>query len=166
MKSSRLGAGGMGEVYKARDARLDRMVAIKISKTEFSERFEREARALAALNHPRICTLHDIGQNYLVSEYVEGEPLQGPVPLHTALEYAAQICEALKVAHAKKITHRDLKPANILVNKQGVKLLDFGLAKVDKSDAVAEETLTLALTSQGQILGTLQYAAPWSLVFK
>jgi serine/threonine protein kinase len=86
-----------------------------VSKEEFSERFEREARAIAALNHPRICTLHDVGPNYLVFEYVEGEPLKGPLPLEKALEYAAQICDALDAAHSKKITHRDLKPANILL---------------------------------------------------
>jgi serine/threonine protein kinase len=152
-----LGAGGMGELYRARDARLDRIVAIKVSKTEFSERFEREARAVAALNHPCVRTLHDIGPNYLVFEYVDGETLKGPVPLDTALRYAVQICEALRAAHVKKIIHRDLKPANILVTKQGMKLLLFGLAKIDKPGAIAEETLTLALTSQGQILGTLQY---------
>lgn len=158
-----LGAGGMGEVYRGRDARLDRIVAIKVSKSEFSERFEREARAVAALNHPNVCTLHDIGPNYLVFEYVEGETLKGPLPLDTALRYAAQICEALRAAHAKKIIHRDLKPANILVTGQGVKLLDFGLAKIDKTEPVAEETLTQALTSQGQILGTLQYMSPEQL---
>src|SRR6266436_4855495 len=113
-----IGEGGMGEVYKACDTRLDRIVALKISKQEFSERFEREARAVAALNHPYICTLHDVGSNYLVFEYVEGQPLKGPLPLEKALEYAAQICDALDAAHSKKITHRDLKPANILVTKQ------------------------------------------------
>ena len=112
-----IGEGGMGEVYRARDTRLDRIVAIKTSKQEFSERFEREARAVAALNHPLICTLHDIGPNYLVFEFVEGEPLKGPLPLDKALDYAAQICDALDAAHSKKIIHRDLKPANILVTK-------------------------------------------------
>src|SRR6185437_9072880 len=99
-----IGAGGMGEVYKARDTRLDRIVAVKVSKTEFSERFEREARAVAALNHSNICTLHDVGPNYLVMEYIEGSPLKGPLPLNQALLYAAQICDALDAAHAKKIT--------------------------------------------------------------
>src|ERR1700681_4578257 len=155
-----IGAGGMGDVYKARDTRLDRIVAIKISKKEFSERFEREARAVAALNHPRICTLHDVGPNYLVFEYVEGQPLKGPLPLEKAMEYAAQICDALDAAHSKKITHRDLKPANILVTKQGIKLLDFGLAKFEKPVAVPQETVTMALTSEGQILGTLLYMSP------
>src|ERR1700694_4975097 len=123
-----IGAGGMGEVYKARDTRLDRIIAIKVSKTEFSERFEREARAVAALSHPNICTLHDVGTNYLVMEYIEGSPLKGPLPLDQALRYASQICDALDAAHQKGITHRDLKPANILVTKSGIKLLDFGLA--------------------------------------
>jgi serine/threonine protein kinase/Tol biopolymer transport system component len=160
---SSIGEGGMGEVWKARDTRLDRIVAIKVSKQEFTERFEREARAVAALNHPRICTLHDVGPNYLVFEYVEGEPLKGPLPLEKALEYAAQICDALDAAHSKKITHRDLKPANILVTRQGIKLLDFGLAKIDKPVAIAQETVTMALTSQGQILGTLLYMSPEQL---
>src|SRR6267378_4395973 len=124
-----IGAGGMGEVWKARDTRLDRIVAIKTSKTEFSERFEREARAVAALNHSNICTLHDVGPNYLVMEYIEGTPLKGPLPVDQVLKYGVQICDALDAAHKKGITHRDLKPANILVTKQGLKLLDFGLAK-------------------------------------
>src|SRR5713226_488244 len=124
-----IGSGGMGDVYKARDTRLDRIVAVKVSKTEFSERFEREARAVAALNHPNICQLYDVGANYLVMEYIEGTPLKGPLPLDQALKFAAQICDALDAAHKKGITHRDLKPANILVTKAGVKLLDFGLAK-------------------------------------
>ena len=115
---SSIGEGGMGEVWKARDTRLDRIVAIKISKQEFSERFEREARAVAALNHPHICQIYDVGPNYLVFEYVEGAPLRGPLPLEKALEYAAQICEGLDAAHSKKITHRDLKPANILITKK------------------------------------------------
>src|SRR5215467_4202268 len=124
-----IGAGGMGEVWRARDTRLDRTVAIKVSHEQFSERFEREARAVAALNHPHICTLHDVGPNYLVMEYVEGAPLKGPLPLEKAIEYAGQILDALDAAHQKGIIHRDLKPANILVTKQGIKLLDFGLAK-------------------------------------
>ena len=129
-----IGAGGMGEVYKARDIRLDRIVALKTSKTEFSERFEREARAVAALNHPNICTLYDVGSNYLVMEYIEGTPLKGPLPVDQALKYAVQICDALDAAHRKGITHRDLKPANILVTKAGIKLLDFGLAKLGPAD--------------------------------
>jgi eukaryotic-like serine/threonine-protein kinase len=158
-----IGAGGMGDVYKARDTRLDRTVAIKVSKEQFSERFEREARAVAALNHPNICTLYDVGPSYLVMEFVEGAQLKGPLPLEKTVEYAGQILDALDAAHRKGITHRDLKPANILVTKQGIKLLDFGLAKqagpLNESDA----TLTEALTGQGQIVGTLQYMAPEQL---
>src|SRR5713101_4133043 len=109
-----IGSGGMGEVYKARDTRLDRIVAVKVSKTEFSERFEREARMIATLNHPHICQLYDVGPNYLVMEYIEGTPLKGPLPLDQALKFAAQICDALDGAHPKSVTHRDLKPGNIL----------------------------------------------------
>ena len=116
---SLLGKGGMGEVYKARDSRLNRDVAVKVSSAEFSERFEREARAVAALNHPHICTLYDVGPNYLVMEYIEGEPLKGPLPVEQVLKYAVQICDALAAAHRKGITHRDLKPGNILVTKAG-----------------------------------------------
>lgn len=124
-----IGAGGMGEVYKARDTRIDRPVALKVSKQEFSQRFEREARTIASLNHTHICQLYDVGPNYLVMELVEGQPLKGPLPLDKILAYAAQILEALDAAHKKSIVHRDLKPANIVVTKQGIKLLDFGLAK-------------------------------------
>src|SRR5689334_2469940 len=124
------GAGGMGEVYKARDTRLNRTVAVKVSRERFGERFEREARAIAALNHPHICTLFDVGPDYLVMEFVEGRPIEGPLPLKTALPFAAQIAGALHAAHSKGVIHRDLKPGNILVTKAGVKLLDFGLAKV------------------------------------
>src|SRR6202049_2687427 len=125
-----IGKGGMGEVYRDHDPRLKRDVAIKVSAAQFSERFEREAQAIAALNHSNICQLYDVGPNYLVMEYIEGTPLKGPLPLDQALKYAAQICDALEAAHKKGITHRDLKPANILITKQGTKLLDFGLAKV------------------------------------
>jgi Tol biopolymer transport system component/predicted Ser/Thr protein kinase len=155
-----IGEGGMGEVYKARDTRLDRVVALKVSKSEFSKRFEREARAVAALNHPNICTLHDVGPNYLVMEYIEGTPLKGPLPLDQALKYAAQICDALDAAHKKNITHRDLKPANILITRQGIKLLDFGLAKAGPVVKADEATMTMALTGKGQILGTLPYMSP------
>ena len=155
-----IGAGGMGEVYKARDTRLDRTVAIKTSKVEFTERFEREAQAVAALNHPNICTLHDVGPNYLVMEFIDGQPIKGPLPIDKILQYAAQICDALHAAHSKGITHRDLKPANILLTKQGIKLLDFGLAKRTELKPVNDETLTLALTGEGVILGTPQYMAP------
>jgi Tol biopolymer transport system component/predicted Ser/Thr protein kinase len=160
---SPLGAGGMGEVYKARDTRLDRIVAIKVSQEKFSERFEREARAVAALNHPHICQLYDVGSNYLVMEFVAGAPLQGPLPLEKAVEFAGQLLDALDAAHRRGITHRDLKPGNILVTKTGIKLLDFGLAKQSAPVKEADTTLTAALTSQGQILGTLQYMSPEQL---
>ena len=150
----------MGDVYRARDSRLDRIVAVKVSKENFSERVEREARAAAALNHHHICTLYDVGPNFLVMEYVEGTPLAGPLPLETALKYAAQICEALEAAHKKGVTHRDLKPANIMVTKSGgVKLLDFGLAKL-KPAIVGSDAATMALTGVGQIVGTLNYMSP------
>jgi len=167
-----LGAGGMGEVYKARDTRLDRIVAVKISNQQFSERFEREAHAVASLNHPHVCTLHDIGPNYLVMEYVEGTVLRGPLPVAQALNYAVQICDALDAAHKKGIVHRDLKPANILVTKSGIKLLDFGLAKVAVSKAAksgqsagppADATLEMALTGKNEIVGTLFYMSPEQL---
>jgi predicted Ser/Thr protein kinase len=150
----------MGEVYRARDTRLNRIVAIKISKEHFSERFGNEARAVAALNHPHICQLYDVGPNYLVMEFIDGAPLKGPLPIGQAVEYAGQILDALDAAHRKGITHRDLKPANILVSKQGIKLLDFGLAKQTVPLTDAEATLTQAMTSKGQILGTLQYMSP------
>ena len=150
----------MGDVYRARDTRLDRIVAVKVSKENFSERVEREARAAAALNHPHICTLHDVGPNFLVMEYVEGTPLTGPLPLKSALRYAAQICEALEAAHKKGVTHRDLKPANIMVTKSGgVKLLDFGLARLSPA-TVGGDAATMALTGVGQIVGTLNYMSP------
>ena len=158
-----IGKGGMGEVWKARDTRLGRDVAIKISSEQFSERFEREARAIAALNHPNICHLYDVGPNYLVMELVEGTPLRGPLPLQKAIEYSGQILDALDAAHRKGIAHRDLKPANILVTKQGIKLLDFGLAKVAGPLKETDATLTQALTSNGQIVGTLQYMSPEQL---
>src|ERR1700686_3731228 len=137
-----IGAGGMGEGYKARDTRLDRVVAVKIAKREFSERFEREARAVSSLNHPHICQLYDVGPNYLIFEYVEGAPLKGPLRVDKAIEYAGQLLDALDAAHRKGITHRDLKPQNILVIKQGIKVLDFGLARVAASPD--DPTLTLA----------------------
>src|SRR5262250_2669714 len=128
--TAEIGAGGMGVVYRARDSRLGRDVAIKVSAERFSDRFEREARAVAALNHPNICTLHDVGPNYLVMEYVDGESPKGPLPLEEALRIARQIADALEAAHEKGIVHRDLKPANIKVKPDGtVKVLDFGLAK-------------------------------------
>src|ERR1700738_2257221 len=142
-----IGKGGMGEVYRARDTRLNREVAVKVSAEKFTERFEREARAVAALNHPNICHLYDVGPNYLVMEYIEGQPLKGPPPMEKAVEYSGQILDALDAAHRKSITHRDLKPANILVTKQGIKLLDFGLAKQSGPLAQVDVTLTAALTS-------------------
>src|SRR5215468_2678711 len=125
-----IGAGGMGEVYRARDSRLGRYVAIKVATERFSDRFEREAQAIAALNHPNICQLYDVGPNYLVMELIDGTPLKGPLPPELAVVYGGQILDALDAAHKKGITHRDLKPGNILVTASGVKLLDFGLAKI------------------------------------
>lgn len=178
---SAIGAGGMGEVYRARDTRLDRIVAIKIlpdqhaGKPELRERFEREARAVAALNHAHICVLHDIGHqngtNYLVMEYLEGETLaqrltKGPLPLAQVFKHAIEIADALDKAHRKGITHRDLKPGNIMLTKSGAKLLDFGLAKLTQNGSVSSATLserataTDPISAQGMILGTLQYMAP------
>ncbi len=161
---ARIGAGGMGQVYRARDTRLRREVAIKVSTERFSERFEREARAVAALNHPNICTIHDVGPNYIVMELVEGEAPQGPLPLELALNYARQIGAALEAAHEKGITHRDLKPANIKIKPDGVvKVLDFGLAKIDMTGSEQSEdspTLSMAATQAGLILGTAGYMSP------
>src|SRR6266704_631589 len=141
---SPLGAGGMGEVYRARDTRLDRTVAVKIlpahlsDNPEAKQRFEREARVISSLNHPHICVLHDVGTQdgtaYLVMEYVQGESLdarllKGPLPLKQALECGVQICDALEKAHRAGIVHRDLKPGNVMLTATGAKLLDFGLAK-------------------------------------
>ena len=162
---SRIGKGGMGEVWKARDPRLNRDVAIKISAQQFTDRFEREAHAIAALNHPNICTLYDVGPNYLVMELVEGPTLgeriaEGPIPLDEALVIAKQIADALEAAHEKTIVHRDLKPANVKIKPDGsVKVLDFGLAK---SGGIAELTSDspTALTVAGMILGTAGYMSP------
>jgi len=155
----------MGQVWKARDTRLDRIVAVKVSQERFSDRFEREARTIAALSHPHICTLFDVGPDYLVMEYLEGRTLRGPLPLKTALQYAVQAAEALHAAHARGVIHRDLKPGNILVTKDGIKLLDFGLAKVAAQSPVADLTATIAepLTKENSIVGTLQYMAPEQL---
>jgi Tol biopolymer transport system component/predicted Ser/Thr protein kinase len=162
---SRIGAGGMGEVWKAHDPRLDRIVAIKTSSAHFSDRFEREARAIAALNHPHICQLYDVGPDYLVMEYIEGKPLAGPLPLAEVLRLGMQIADALAAAHRSGIVHRDLKPANILLTKSGVKVLDFGLARIEPSGVTggSDEALTQAFTQQGAIVGTLQYMAPEQL---
>jgi serine/threonine protein kinase len=158
-----IAAGGMGEVHRATDTRLNREVAIKVSTAHFSERFAQEASVIASLNHPHICHLYDVGPNYLVMELVEGTPLRGPLPLKQALDYAGQVLDALDTAHRKGIVHRDLKPGNILVTKQGIKLLDFGLAKRSGPLQESDATLTAALTGKGQILGTLQYMSPEQL---
>jgi serine/threonine-protein kinase len=165
-----IGAGGMGEVYRARDPRMGREVAIKLSAERFSDRFEREVRAVAALNHPNICHIYDVGPNYLVLELVEGPTLahrikQSAIPLDEALPIARQIADALEAAHEKGIIHRDLKPANIKVKPDGtVKVLDFGLAKVAQAsageDPEASPTVTLQGTVAGQLLGTPSYMAP------
>lgn len=156
-----VGTGGMGTVYRARDTRLNRTVAIKLSDARFSDRFEREARAVAALNHPHICTLYDVGPNYLVMEYVEGEPLAGPIPVSQALRLAIQMADALTAAHAKGIIHRDLKPGNVLVTKSGVKILDFGLAKMEETAAEEDSDATLPpRTEEGMIVGTTAYMSP------
>jgi len=160
-----IGRGGMGEVWRARDPRLGRDVAIKVSAQQFTDRFEREARAIAALNHPNICTLHDVGPNYLVMELIEGPTLadriaQGPIPLEEALAIARQITDALEAAHDKGIVHRDLKPANIKVKPDGsVKVLDFGLAKSAEQVELTENSPTM-LSVAGTILGTAAYMAP------
>ncbi|HEY6548724.1 MAG TPA: protein kinase, partial [Vicinamibacteria bacterium] len=153
-----LGAGGMGDVYKARDTRLGRTVALKISKEKFEERFRNEALAVASLNHPHICTVFDVGPDYLVMEHVEGKTLRGPLPVAEALRLALQIADALEHAHRHGIVHRDLKPSNILVTKQGVKVLDFGLAK--RLPAALGGTNELTLTAEGTILGTPANMAP------
>jgi serine/threonine-protein kinase len=161
-----IGAGGMGEVYKARDRRLGRTVAIKTLNGEHGDRFEREARAIAALNHPNICALYDVGASplgvgYLVMEFIEGAPLAGPLTPETAMRYALQIADALSAAHAKGITHRDLKPANILVTPSGIKLLDFGLALLSRDQpAATDATATIGMTQAGTILGTAAYMSP------
>ena len=188
---SPLGAGGMGEVYKAKDTRLDRTVAIKVlpahvaSSPEARQRFEREARAVSSLNHPHICTLHDVGHqdgvDFLVLELLEGQTLadrlvKGPLPVDQALRHGIEIAGALAAAHRRGIVHRDLKPANIMLAKSGVKLLDFGLAKQGPGGAVVEimaapgglsasptATRQKGLTAEGTILGTLHYMAPEQL---
>jgi serine/threonine protein kinase len=178
-----LGAGGMGEVYRARDTRLDRVVAVKVlpahlsAKPELRQRLEREARAVSSLNHPNICTLfdvgHDQGVDYLVMEYLEGETLatrlaRGPLPLADLLRVATEIARALDRAHKSGIVHRDLKPGNIMLTKVGTKLLDFGLAKATgvaaaPSNLTAAPTAMSPLTADGTIVGTFQYMAPEQL---
>src|SRR5512132_3354612 len=180
-----LGAGGMGEVYKARDTRLDRTVAIKVlpqhlsSSSEVRQRFEREAKTISALSHPHICALYDVGNQdgveYLVMELLEGETLagrlaKGALPLEQTLRYGIEIADALDKAHRQGIVHRDLKPGNVMLTKSGVKLLDFGLAKVfappgSTSGLTALPTIagSTPLTQEGTILGTFQYMAPEQL---
>jgi serine/threonine protein kinase/tetratricopeptide (TPR) repeat protein len=180
---SAIGAGGMGEVYRARDTRLDRIVAIKVLPDRFAdnpslrERFVREARTIASLNHPHICTLHDIGNqdgsDFLVMEYLEGETVaqrlaKGPLPLEQVLQYATEIADALDKAYSKGVTHRDLKPGNIMLTSTGSKLLDFGLAKLRREacpPALLSElsTATDTISTPGTILGTFQYMAPEQL---
>ena len=160
-----LGKGGMGEVFRAHDPRTGRDVAIKVAGERFNERFDREVRAVAALNHPNICHLYDVGPNYLVMELVEGEQPKGPLPLDTATGYARQLVAALEEAHDKGITHRDLKPANIKITHDGtVKVLDFGLAKVaapsSAGDPENSPTLSMMATQTGVILGTAAYMPP------
>jgi len=154
----------MGEVYKATDTRLRRTVAIKTLHGTHGDRFEREARAIASLNHPNICQLYDVGPDYLVMEFIEGTPLQGPLPLDLVLRYSLQICDALDAAHRKDITHRDLKPANILVTASGIKLLDFGLALLgrdkDGPETTPDAAATIGMTAAGTILGTAAYMSP------
>ena len=172
---SAIGAGGMGEVYKARDTRLDRSVAVKVlpehiaKREDLRLRFEREARAVASLNHPNICTLFDIGSqdgtSYMVMELMEGETLaarieKGPIPLEQALSYATQIADALDRAHRAGVTHRDVKPANIMLTRDGVKVLDFGLAKSTTAIGPNDATIVASLTTEGSIIGTPQYMAP------
>jgi eukaryotic-like serine/threonine-protein kinase len=171
-----IGAGGMGEVYKARDTRLDRIVAIKVlpehiaKREDLRARFEREARAVASLKHPNICVLHDIGKHdgvgsYMVMEFMEGETLadrigKGALPLDQALKFATQIADALDRAHRAGVTHRDVKPQNIMLTRDGAKVLDFGLAKSSSKPGPTEATLTAVLTTEGAIMGTPQYMAP------
>lgn len=173
-----LGAGGMGEVYRAHDPRLDREVAIKILPSHLNQdsnlraRFEREARAVSGLHHPNICVLYDVGRqdevDFLVMEYLEGETLsarieKGPLPLNEALKIAIAVAGALGAAHRKGIVHRDLKPGNIMLTDTGAKLLDFGLAKYEPPVAAEEETMTTVLTGDAQVVGTLPYMSPEQL---
>jgi Tol biopolymer transport system component/predicted Ser/Thr protein kinase len=160
-----IAAGGMGSVYRARDPRMGREVAIKVAAERFSERFSREVRAVAALNHPNICHVYDVGPNYLVMELVEGESPKGPLPLQEALRIARQIADALEEAHEKGIVHRDLKPGNIKIRPDGtVKVLDFGLAKATATPAAHgpedSPTISMAATQAGVILGTAAYMSP------
>jgi len=162
-----IAAGGMGEVFRGVDTRLGRPVAVKTSREQFSARFDREARAISSLNHPHICTLYDVGPNYLVMELCEGETLaarlkRGKLSIEDTLRYGQQIASALAAAHSKGIVHRDLKPANIMLTNGGVKVLDFGLAKrIPLPGALrTDSTVTLGPSVPGQILGTVAYMSP------
>src|ERR1035438_1886201 len=181
---SPLGAGGMGEVYRARDTRLDRSVAVKILPSHLSkdpeakQRFDREARTISSLNHPNICTLHDVGHqdgiDYLVMEHLEGQTLaerlsKGPLPLDQVLKYGAEICEGLERAHRSSVVHRDLLPGHITLPKTGAKLMAFRLAKQAVASATAASGLpepaktpqgSQPLTAQGTVVGTFQYMSP------
>jgi eukaryotic-like serine/threonine-protein kinase len=181
---SPLGAGGMGEVYRAKDTRLNRTVAVKIlpghlsQNLEAKQRFDREALAISSLNHPCICTLHDVGHqdgiDFLVMEFLEGETLadrltKGPLTTEQVLKYGIEICEGLERAHKSGVVHRDLKPGNVMLTKNGAKLMDFGLAKATTSGAAPASSLTMTisgpsadhpLTEQGTIVGTFQYMSP------
>ena len=154
-----IGAGGMGEVWKARDTRVDRTVAVKFAQAGFSERFERESRAIAALNHPHICQLYDVGPDYLVMEFVDGDALRPPGDWRALLDQAIAIADGLAAAHAAGVVHRDLKPDNILVRRDGVlKILDFGLAKLSGDGLL--QTRTMPMTGVGNIVGTVAYMSP------
>ena len=160
-----IGSGGMGKVYRAKDTRLNRDVAIKASAAQFSQRFESEAKTIAALNHPNICQIYDVGPNYLVMELVHGGPIISPDQPHPlaageAVRLAVQIAAALEAAHSKGIIHRDLKPANILATGGLVKLLDFGLAKQTGPTSTDDHTQTIGLTNAGMIIGTPAYMSP------
>src|SRR6202020_177890 len=181
---SPLGAGGMGEVYRAKDTRLDRTVAVKILPSHLSDhpeakqRFDREARAISSLNHPNICTLHDVGHqdgvDFLVMECLEGETLadrlrKGPLPTEQVLKYGIEICEGLERAHKSGVVHRDLKPGNVMLTKTGAKLMDFGCAKSTLAAVTPASSLSMTmsrpsadqpLTAQGTIVGTFQYMSP------
>ena len=160
----------MGEVWSARDTRLDRLVALKFASIDFSERFAREARLIAALNHPNICTLYDVGSNFLVMELIEGRQLDRLIPksglrLNEALHYAVDIADAVAAAHARGIVHRDLKPGNVMITqKGGVKILDFGLAKLtaiakgDEGDNASR--IETSVSGEGTIVGTTAYMSP------
>src|SRR5258707_175174 len=156
---AQIGAGGMGVVYKARDPRLDRIVAIKVSDERFSERFDREARVVATLNHPNICQLYDVGPNYLVMEFIDGSPVAPVDTPRKMLDIAVQIADGMAAAHAAGIVHRDLKPDNILITREGrVKILDFGLAKAAVVEGGSEDaTRTIFTTDPGSVVGTIAY---------